>query len=35
MLLARRRVERLAGDPEISDPSALDDDALAGPSRRS
>ena len=29
MLLARRRVERLAGDPEISDPSALDDDALA------
>ena len=29
MLLARRRVERLAGDPELSDPSALDDDALA------
>jgi len=28
MLLARRRVERLAGDAEISDPSALDDDAL-------
>jgi len=29
MLLARRRVERLASDGEISDPSALDDDALA------
>ena len=29
MLLARRRVERLAGDAELSDPSALDDDALA------
>ena len=29
MLLARRRVERLAGDPELSDPSALEDDALA------
>lgn len=28
MLLARRRVERLAGDPALSDPSALDDDAL-------
>jgi hypothetical protein len=29
MLLARRRVERLAADSGISDPSALDDDALA------
>lgn len=30
MLLARRRVERLATDVGISDPSTLDDDALAG-----
>ena len=29
MLLARRRVERLAADAGISDPAALDDDALA------
>jgi len=29
MLLARRRVERLAADVSLSDPSALDDDALA------
>jgi hypothetical protein len=29
MLLARRRVERLAADSGISDPSTLDDDALA------
>jgi len=29
MLLARRRVERLASDADLSDPSALDDDALA------
>ncbi|MGE5227923.1 MAG: aerial mycelium formation protein [Planctomycetaceae bacterium] len=29
MLLARRRVERLAADADLSDPSALDDDALA------
>ena len=29
MLLARRRVERLAGDAALSDPTALDDDALA------
>jgi len=29
LLLARRRVERLASDGAISDPSALDDDALA------
>jgi hypothetical protein len=29
MLLARRRVERLAGDAGISDPSALDDTELA------
>ena len=29
MLLARRRVERLAGDAALSDPAALDDDALA------
>jgi hypothetical protein len=29
MLLARRRVERLAADSGISDPSVLDDDALA------
>jgi hypothetical protein len=28
MLLARRRVERLAGDADISDPAALDDDDL-------
>jgi hypothetical protein len=28
MLLARRRVERLAADSGISDPSALDDNAL-------
>jgi hypothetical protein len=28
MLLARRRVERLAGDAGISDPAALDDDDL-------
>ncbi len=29
MLLARRRVERLAGDAALSDPASLDDDALA------
>ena len=29
MLLARRRVERLASDAGISDPTTLDDDALA------
>jgi hypothetical protein len=29
MLLARRRVERLVADAEISDPGALDDDRLA------
>ena len=29
MLLARRRVERLAADADLSDPSALDDDVLA------
>jgi hypothetical protein len=29
MLLARRRVERLSADAGISDPSRLDDDALA------
>jgi len=29
LLLARRRVERLAGDAGISDPTALHDDALA------
>ncbi len=29
LLLARRRVERLVSDAGISDPSALDDDALA------
>jgi hypothetical protein len=29
MLLARRRVEKLAGDVELSDPAVLDDDALA------
>jgi hypothetical protein len=29
MLLARRRVERLAGDPSISDPTSLDDAQLA------
>jgi hypothetical protein len=29
MLLARRRVERLASDATLSDPSALDDDQLA------
>ena len=29
LLRARRRVERLAGDAGISDPTALDDDALA------
>jgi len=29
MLLARRRVERLASDGQISDPSTLDDEALA------
>jgi hypothetical protein len=28
MLLARRRVERLAADANLSDPSALDDEAL-------
>jgi RsiG-like len=30
MLLARRRVERLASDVTLSDPGALDDDELAG-----
>jgi anti-sigma-K factor RsiG len=30
MLLARRRVERLVGDAELSDPGALDDQRLAG-----
>ena len=29
MLLARRRIERLVADAEISDPGALDDDRLA------
>jgi anti-sigma-K factor RsiG len=29
LLLARRRIERLAGDAGISDPAALDDDELA------
>ncbi len=29
MLLARRRIERLAADAEISDPGALDDDRLS------
>lgn len=29
LLLARRRVEKLAGDAGISDPTTLDDDALA------
>jgi hypothetical protein len=29
MLLARRRVERLVADAELSDPGALDDDRLA------
>jgi hypothetical protein len=29
MLLARRRVERLVADAEISDPGALDDERLA------
>jgi hypothetical protein len=29
LLIARRRVERLAGDAGISDPTELDDDALA------
>ena len=29
LLLARRRVERLAGDAGISDPTALDDEALS------
>ena len=29
MLLARRRVERLAADAGISDPTTLDDEALA------
>jgi hypothetical protein len=30
MLLARRRVERLVADAELSDPGALDDQRLAG-----
>lgn len=30
LLLARRRVERLAGDAGISDPASLDDATLAG-----
>ena len=29
MLLARRRVERLVADAEISDPGALDDERLS------
>jgi hypothetical protein len=29
MLLARRRIERLVANAEISDPGALDDDRLA------
>ena len=35
MLLARRRVERLAADAGISDPTTLDDDALAAADRAS